>query len=160
MVSMKELYLKICKKLKIGFGPNHVVANNGVTALSRWGFWSPFFTVLVSRVHPIDHDKMFNNTRVDARVIYHSHETNFLSLIVKGKYTEERNVDGKIVVKERKWFNYVKRDTFHRIKCDDYAWSIQAGFTRDEKVKVKINNKIYPHRRLFTMGGRSDGTLG
>ena len=73
---------------------------------------------------------------------------------------EERNVDGKIIVKERKWFNYVRRDTFHRIKCDDYAWSIQAGFTRDEKVKVKINNKIYPHRRLFTMGGRSDGTLG
>ena len=26
--------------------------------------------------------------------------------------------------------------------------------------QVKINNKIYPHRRLFTMGGRSDGTLG
>ena len=83
---MKEFYSKICKKLKIGFGPNHVVANNGVTALSRWGFWSPFFTVLVSRVHPIDHDKMFNNTRVDARVIYHSHETNFVSFIFKGKY--------------------------------------------------------------------------
>ena len=49
---------------------------------------------------------------------------------------------------------------YTRSDNDRYAWSIQAGFTRDEKVKVKINNKIYPHRRLFTMGGRSDGTLG
>lgn len=156
-VAMIQSFLKICN---IGFGASHVVANNGVRAISRWGFWTKPLTVLVSRIHPIDHDKQFANTKSDARVIYHSHETNFVSFIFKGNYTEEINDNGKIIVKKRKWFNYVKKSTFHRIKCDDYVWSIQAGFFRDDKVMVKINNRIYPHKRLFTMGGRDDGTLG
>ena len=144
---MIQSFLKICN---IGFGPSHVVANNGVRAISRWGFWTKPLTVLISRIHPIDHDKQFANT----------HETNFVSFIFKGNYTEEINDNGKIIVKKRKWFNYVKKSTFHRIKCDEYVWSIQAGFFRDDKVMVKINNRIYPHKRLFTMGGRDDGTLG
>ena len=156
-VAMIQYFLKICN---IGFGASHVVANNGVRAISRWGFWTKPLTVLVSRIHPIDHDKQFANTKSDARVIYHSHETNFISFIFKGKYTEEINDNGNIIIKKRKWFNYVKKSTFHRIKCDEYVWSIQAGFFRDDKVMVKINNRIYPHKRLFTMGGRDDGTLG
>ena len=154
---MIQSFLKICS---IGFGASHVVANNGVRAISRWGFWTKPLTILISRIHPIDHDKQFANTKSDARVIYHSHETNFISFIFKGKYVEEINDNGNIIVKKRKWFNYVKKSTFHRIKCDDYVWSIQAGFFRDDKVMVKINNRIYPHKRLFTMGGRDDGTLG
>ena len=141
-VAMIQYFLKICN---IGFGASHVVANNGVRAISRWGFWTKPLTVLVSRIHPIDHDKQFANTKSDARVIYHSHETNFISFIFKGKYIEEINDNGKIIIKKRKWFNYVKKSTFHRIKCDDYVWSIQAGFFRDDKVMVKINNRIYPH---------------
>ena len=157
VVAMISDLLKICN---IGFGASHVVANNGVRAISRWGFWTKPLTVLISRIHPIDHDKQFANTKSDARVIYHSHETNFISFIFKGKYTEEINDNGNIIIKKRKWFNYVKKSTFHRIKCDEYVWSIQAGFFRDDKVMVKINNRIYPHKRLFTMGGRDDGTLG
>jgi hypothetical protein len=156
-VAMIQSFLKICS---IGFGASHVVANNGVRAISRWGFWTKPLTILISRIHPIDHDKQFANTKSDARIIYHSHETNFISFIFKGKYVEEINDNGNIIVKKRKWFNYVKKSTFHRIKCDDYVWSIQAGFFRDDKVMVKINNRIYPHKRLFTMGGRNDGTLG
>ena len=34
---MKEFYSKICKKLKIGFGPNHVVANNGPHSIGGGG---------------------------------------------------------------------------------------------------------------------------
>ena len=80
-VAMIQSFLKICN---IGFGASHVVANNGVRAISRWGFWTKPLTVLVSRIHPIDHDKQFANTKSDARVIYHSHETNFVSFIFKG----------------------------------------------------------------------------
>jgi hypothetical protein len=96
---MIQSFLKICS---IGFGASHVVANNGVRAISRWGFWTKPLTILISRIHPIDHDKQFANTKSDARIIYHSHETNFISFIFKGKYVEEINDNGNIIVKKKK----------------------------------------------------------
>tara|TARA_R110001606_G_scaffold124583_1_gene258025 strand:- start:458 stop:766 length:309 start_codon:yes stop_codon:yes gene_type:complete len=91
-----------------------------------------------------------------ANALYHSHPFSFASIILKGTYTEEINDNGNITFKKRKWFNFVSRDTFHRINCNENVWTIQAGFIKTNKVKIKIGNKIYAHKRIFTQGAIDD----
>ena len=154
VVDMIEFLLKTYRKLHIGFGATHVVGINGIRYISRWGFWTKPFTILVSKIHPINATvECIPDTKPDASSIYHSHPFNFISFIFKGTYTEEINNDGNITFKKRKWFNYVSKDTYHKITCDDNVWSIQAGFFKNNKVKIKINNKVYAHKRIFTTGG-------
>ena len=61
-----------------------------------------------------------------------------------------------LFLKKRKWFNFVSRDTFHKINCDEDVWTIQAGFVKTNKVRIKIDNKTYAHKRIFTTGGIDD----
>ncbi len=152
-VGMISFLLKIYKKLDIGFGATHVVGINGIRYISRWGFWTKPFTILLSKIHPINATvECIPDTKPDASVIYHSHPFSFASFIFKGTYTEEINNDGNIIFKKRKWFNYVSKDTYHKITCEKDVWSIQIGFFKNNKVKIKIDNKIYAHKRIFTTG--------
>ena len=155
---MTQFFLKIYKKLNIGYGKCHVTGTNGVRYISRWGIWSTPLTILLSKIHPIPSAMEYrpDTRKKHANALYHSHPFSFASIILKGTYTEEINDNGNITFKKRKWFNFVSRDTFHRINCDEDVWTIQAGFIKTNKVKIKIGNKIYAHKRIFTQGAIDD----
>jgi hypothetical protein len=157
VVAMTQFFSKISNKLKIGYGSCHVTGVNGIRYISRWGIWSTPLTILFSKIHPVSSTvEAIPDTKENASVIYHSHPFSFLSVILKGTYTEEINDNGNIIFKKRKWFNFVSRDTFHKINCDEDVWTIQAGFVKTNKVRIKIDNKTYAHKRIFTTGGIDD----
>ena len=94
---MIQSFLKIYKKLNIGYGSCHVTGVNGIRYISRWGIWSTPLTILFSKIHPVS-------------------------------------------------------STVEAIPDKD-VWTIQAGFVKTSKVRIKIDNKIYAHKRIFTTGG-------
>lgn len=101
VVAMTQFFSKISKKLKIGYGSCHVTGVNGIRYISRWGLWSTPLTILFSKIHPVSSTvEAIPDTRENASVIYHSHPFSFLSVILKGTYTEEINDNGNIIFKK------------------------------------------------------------
>ncbi len=49
----------------------------------------------------------------------HDHPWTSVSFILSGKYLETRWLGGEMVETERKWFNFVKGETFHRVALYD-----------------------------------------
>ena len=59
-----------------GIGSTHVITRLGNNMIKRWGIWTPYFTILLSKIYPIEQ-------------IYHNHEGNFVSFLLKGSYWED-----------------------------------------------------------------------
>lgn len=45
----------------------------------------------------------------------HDHPVNLLSFVVRGGYEEEREIDGKTVKRQVKWWNFIRATDRHRI---------------------------------------------
>ncbi len=133
---MIKFLLKIYKGS--GIGSTHVITRTGNPMLKRWGVWTPFFTVLISKIYPI-------------KQIAHNHEGSFISFLLWGKYQETVFDPAKssIQINDKKWFNQLSHDKFHTIKAEQPVYTIMfMGRRMNEETSGLINNKIIPASRL------------
>ena len=121
-----------------GIGSTHVITRTGNPMLKRWGVWTPFFTVLISKIYPI-------------KQIAHNHEGSFISFLLWGKYQETVFDPAKslIQVNDKKWFNQLSHDKFHTIKAEQPVYTIMfMGRRVNEETSGLIKDKIVPASRL------------
>jgi hypothetical protein len=118
-----------------GIGSTHVITRLGNTMLKRWGFWSPYFTVLLSKIYPI-------------KQIHHNHEGTFVSFLLWGSYEEEVDNQGKLYKRQSKWFNVVKSYEYHRVICTKPVWTLLFMGPRKQDVTAKHKGKVIPYTRL------------
>ena len=52
------------KTYNIGIGPSHIINRLGHVIMYRWGVWTPWFTIFLSKILPVEQ-------------IPHNHEGNF-----------------------------------------------------------------------------------
>tara|TARA_R110001592_G_scaffold236346_1_gene494634 strand:+ start:1146 stop:1562 length:417 start_codon:yes stop_codon:yes gene_type:complete len=133
---MIKFLLKIYKGS--GIGSTHVITRTGNPMLKRWGVWTPFFTILISKIYPI-------------KQIAHNHEGSFISFLLWGKYQETVFDPDKssIRIDDKKWFNQLSHNKFHTIKAEQPVYTIMfMGRRINEETSGLINNKIIPASRL------------
>tara|TARA_R100000315_G_C5199016_1_gene116812 strand:- start:504 stop:908 length:405 start_codon:yes stop_codon:yes gene_type:complete len=121
-----------------GIGSTHVITRTGNPMLKRWGVWTPFFTVLISKIYPI-------------KQIAHNHEGSFVSFLLWGKYQETVYDPAKslIQINDKKWFNQLSHDKFHTIKAEQPVYTIMfMGRRVNEETSGLIKDKIVPASRL------------
>jgi hypothetical protein len=121
-----------------GIGSTHVITRTGNPMLKRWGVWTPFFTVLISKIYPI-------------KQIAHNHEGSFISFLLWGKYQETVFDPAKslIQINDKKWFNQLSHDKFHTIKAEQPVYTIMfMGRRVNEETSGLIKDKIVPASRL------------
>jgi hypothetical protein len=121
-----------------GIGSTHVITRTGNPMLKRWGVWTPFFTVLISKIYPI-------------KQIAHNHEGSFISFLLWGKYQETVFDPTKslIQINDKKWFNQLSHDKFHTIKAEQPVYTIMfMGRRVNEETSGLIKDKIVPASRL------------
>ena len=136
MVDMIKFLQKIYKGS--GIGSTHVITRTGNPMLKRWGVWTPFFTVLISKIYPI-------------KQIAHNHEGSFISFLLWGKYQETVFDPAKslIQINDKKWFNQLSHDKFHMIKAEQPVYTIMfMGRRVNEETSGLIKDKIVPASRL------------
>ncbi|MGI9250853.1 MAG: hypothetical protein ACR2PR_06610 [Pseudohongiellaceae bacterium] len=128
---------------RFGIGRAHVESANGV-ALSRWGFWTPWFTWYLLKIH--SHDQW-----------PHNHEGDITSLVLWGEYIEMRHhPDGSITTigKVAPAINKIPHDIYHTIHVEKPAWSMWfMGKLKNERVSFLVEGEvvdweymIYPYR--------------
>jgi hypothetical protein len=133
---MIKFLLKIYKGS--GIGSTHVITRTGNPMLKRWGVWTPYFTVLISKIYPI-------------KQIAHNHEGSFISFLLWGKYQETVFDPAKssIQINDKKWFNQLSHDKFHMIKAEQPVYTIMfMGRRVNEETSGLIKDKIVPASRL------------
>lgn len=121
-----------------GIGSTHVITRTGNPMLKRWGVWTPFFTILISKIYPI-------------KQIAHNHEGSFISFLLWGKYQETVFDPAKslIQINDKKWFNQLSHDKFHTIKAEQPVYTIMfMGRRVNEETSGLIKDKIVPASRL------------
>jgi hypothetical protein len=121
-----------------GIGSTHVITRTGNPMLKRWGVWTPYFTVLISKIYPI-------------KQIAHNHEGSFISFLLWGKYQETVFDPAKslIQINNKKWFNQLSHDKFHMIKAEQPVYTIMfMGRRVNEETSGLIKDKIVPASRL------------
>jgi len=136
VVDMIKFLQKIYKGS--GIGSTHVITRTGNPMLKRWGVWTPFFTVLISKIYPI-------------KQIAHNHEGSFVSFLLWGKYQETVYDPAKslIQINDKKWFNQLSHDKFHTIKAEQPVYTIMfMGRRVNEETSGLIKDKIVPASRL------------
>ena len=133
---MIKFLLKIYKGS--GIGSTHVITRTGNPMLKRWGVWTPFFTILISKIYPI-------------KQIAHNHEGSFISFLLWGKYQETVFDPDKssIRIDDKKWFNQLSHNKFHTIKAEQPVYTIMfMGRRVNEETSGLIKDKIVPASRL------------
>ena len=136
MVDMIKFLQKIYKGS--GIGSTHVITRTGNPMLKRWGVWTPFFTILISKIYPV-------------KQVAHNHEGSFISFLLWGKYQETVFDPAKslIQVNDKKWFNQLSHDKFHTIKAEQPVYTIMfMGRRVNEETSGLIKDKIVPASRL------------
>lgn len=124
----------------------HVIMDNvdpNLPYLTRWRIVeTPLFGVLLHKIHLPDADRSL-----------HDHPWNFLSVILRGGYTEEYRPSLGSIVRERTWrpgsIHMMRRGEFHRIKTlFEPCWTLMLvgrnhvdwGF---ERAGTRVHAKSY-----------------
>lgn len=118
-----------------GIGSTHVITRLGNNMIKRWGIWTPYLTILLSKIYPIEQ-------------IYHNHEGNFVSFLLKGSYWEDVEVAGLVTTRHSKFINVVRSDEYHRVHCDEPVWTLLFMGKKQQDVTAKWRDKVYPYTRL------------
>ena len=63
-------------------GASHVINKDNQVCIKRWCIWTSYFTIFFSKILPLK--EMY-----DIEQLYHSHQANFISFILKGVYIED-----------------------------------------------------------------------
>ena len=129
-VVMIKFFLKIYKNS--GLGATHVITRTGNFTIKRWGIWTPFLTILFSKIFPVEQ-------------VPHNHEGSFISFLLWGTYDEI--VNGKKT--KKRWLNFLPYKNFHKIVAEKPVYTIMfMGKTR-QNTSVIVNNKTIPSQRLI-----------
>lgn len=130
LANMIKFFSKIYKNS--GIGSTDVVTRTGNYMLKRWGIWTPYFTILFSKIYPI-------------KQIEHNHEGNFISFLLWGRYTEI--VDG--VSTKKNWINILPANKFHTIVANKPVYTLMfMGKRINEETSGIIKGKIVPSSKL------------
>lgn len=115
-----------------GIGSTHVITRTGHMTIARWGFWTPYLTVLISKIYPV-------------KQITHNHEGSFISFLLWGSYTEI--VNG--IATKKKWINKLSHKKFHQIVADKPVYTLMfMGRRINEETSSIVKGKIIPSRKL------------
>lgn len=130
VVVMIKFFSKIYNQC--GIGSTHVITRTGNPMLKRWGIWTPYFTVLISKIYPI-------------KQIPHNHEGSFISFLLWGSYTEI--VNG--IATKKKWINKLSHKKFHQIVADKPVYTLMfMGRRINEETSGIVKGKIIPSNKL------------
>ena len=117
-----------------GIGSTHVMTKTGNYMLKRWGVWTPWFTILVTKILPVEQ-------------IPHNHEGNFFSILLWGTYSEtvyKYNIEYK---RFSNWFNYVTTDEHHKVHCNKNCYTLLFMGKRKQNVTLKVGDKYYDYKK-------------
>jgi hypothetical protein len=133
---MIKFLSKICRDS--GIGSTHVVTRTGHMTIMRWGFWTPYLTILFSKILPV-------------KQVMHNHESTFISILLWGQYQEITRdpQKGLIEINDRKWFNILNYKKFHEIRATKPVYTLLFMGPTKQNTSVMINDKIIPSERLI-----------
>ena len=136
VVDMIKFFLKIYKGS--GIGSTHVVSRTGNYSIKRWGFWTPYLTILFSKILPVPQ-------------FMHNHEGTFISILLWGEYQEitKEPEKGLIEINDRRWFNIVSYKKYHEIKSKKPVYTLLLMGKREHDVSFIIKDRIIPSTRLI-----------
>ena len=136
VVTMIKFFLKIYKGS--GIGATHVVSRAGITTIKRWGFWTPYLTILFSKILPVPQ-------------FMHNHEGTFISILLWGEYQEitKEPEKGLIEINDRRWFNILNYKKYHEIKAKKPVYTLLFMGPTKHNTSVIVNDKIIPSTRLI-----------
>jgi hypothetical protein len=120
---------------KYGVGSTHVITRLGNYMLKRWGIWTPYFTILISKIYPIEQ-------------VYHNHEGDFISFLLIGSYWEDVEVAGVVTTRHSKFINVVRSDEYHRVHCEKPVWTLLFMGKARQNVTAKLQGKVYPYTKI------------
>jgi hypothetical protein len=136
VVDMIKFFSKIYKES--GIGATHIVTRTGKVTILRWGFWTPYLTILFSKILPV-------------KQTMHNHEGTFLSILLKGQYQEiikHPNKDS-IEINFNKWFNFLNYKEYHEIKATKPVYTLLLMGIRRNIPSFIINDKIVTSKVLL-----------
>ena len=130
VVAMIKFFSKIYNQC--GIGSSHVITRTGNPMLKLWGIWTPYFTVLFSKIFAI-------------KQIPHNHEGSFISFLLWGSYTEV--VNG--IATKKKWINKLSHNQFHEIKANKPVYTLMfMGVIKNKITSGIVNNKVIPSNKI------------
>jgi len=130
VVVMIKFFLKIYKNS--GLGSTHVITRTNNYTIKRWGVWTPFFTILFSKIFPIQQ-------------VPHNHEGSFISLLLWGTYIEK--IDGKKT--KKKWLNFLPYNKYHEIEAKKPVYTLMFMGKTKQNTSVIVNGRIMPSKKLI-----------
>lgn len=140
-----NLILFIDKLFKnCGMGASHVINKDNQVCIKRWGIWTSYFTIFFSKILPLK--EMY-----DIEQLFHSHQANFVSFILKGVYLEDVLKGDVITRKEHKWFNHLTYDCHHRVICYEPVYTLMFMGRKKSNTTVKLRGKKYRYNRFFKL---------
>ena len=131
VVVMIKFFLKIYNQC--GIGSTHVITRTGHMTIARWGFWTPYLTVLISKIYPV-------------KQVTHNHEGSFISFLLWGSYTEI--VNG--IETKKKWINKLSHKKFHKIIADKPVYTLMfMGRIKNKITSVIVNDKKISSNKII-----------
>jgi hypothetical protein len=127
-----------------GVGASHVINKDNQVCIKRWGIWTSYFTIFFSKILPLK--EMY-----DIEQLYHSHQANFISFILKGVYIEDVIKGNVISRRYHKWFNYLTYDCHHKVVCDEPCYTLMFMGRKKSNTTVKLRGKKYRYNRFFKL---------
>ena len=127
-----------------GMGASHVINKDNQVCIKRWGIWTSYFTIFFSKILPLK--EMY-----DIEQLYHSHQANFISFILKGVYIEDV-IKGNVTSRRyHKWFNYLTYDCHHKVVCDEPCYTLMFMGRKKSNTTVKLRGKKYRYNKFFEL---------
>tara|TARA_X000001036_G_scaffold95657_1_gene88324 strand:- start:209 stop:1417 length:1209 start_codon:yes stop_codon:yes gene_type:complete len=117
-----------------GMGASHVINKDNQVCIKRWGIWTSYFTIFFSKILPLK--EMYNIEQ-----LFHSHQANFVSFILKGVYIEDVLKGDVITRKEHKWFNHLTYDCHHRVICYEPVYTLMFMGRKKSNTTVRLKSK-------------------
>lgn len=123
MIKVAHLYNKRTRKAEV----------------KRWGINTPWGGVWVHHVLTNDHQ------------LWHDHEESFLSILIKGQYSEMRKEDGTYKVKRVELFhcNYIPYNVPHLVHSYKPFWTLCFAGVRKQGLSFYRRGKKIPQEKLL-----------
>lgn len=136
VVTMIKFFLKIYKEF--GIGATHVVTRSGKVTILRWGIWTPYLTILFSKILPV-------------KQTMHNHEGTFISILLWGEYQEITRYPDKdlIEININRWFNVLSYKKYHEIKATKPVYTLLLMGIRKNIPSFIIKDKLVPSKVLI-----------
>ena len=87
----------------------------------------------------------------DIEQLYHSHQANFISFILKGVYIEDVIKEDVTSRRYHKWFNYLTYDCHHKVVCDEPCYTLMFMGRKKSNTTVKLRGKKYGYNKFFKL---------